>query len=86
MDFSLTRQQEMLRETVRQFSDSELAPRALELDERGGVSLRYHQENWRDGLDGAHDAEGIRWEGHGTSGEDDSHGGNISLPYARERR
>ena len=35
MDFDLTRQQEMLRDTVRQFADSELAPRALELDERG---------------------------------------------------
>ncbi len=35
MDFNLTRQQEMLRDTVRQFADSELAPRALELDEKG---------------------------------------------------
>jgi len=35
MDFNLTRQHEMLRDTVRQFADSELAPRALELDEAG---------------------------------------------------
>jgi alkylation response protein AidB-like acyl-CoA dehydrogenase len=35
MDFNLTRPQEMLRDTVRQFADSELAPRALELDEKG---------------------------------------------------
>ncbi len=35
MDFNLTRQQEMLRDTVGQFADSELAPRALELDEKG---------------------------------------------------
>ena len=35
MDFSLTRQQEMLRDTVHQFAETELAPRAMELDERG---------------------------------------------------
>jgi len=35
MDFNLTRQHEMLRDTVHQFADSELAPRALELDEKG---------------------------------------------------
>jgi alkylation response protein AidB-like acyl-CoA dehydrogenase len=33
MDFALTRQQEMLRDMVHQFAESELAPRALELDE-----------------------------------------------------
>ncbi|MFW6151172.1 MAG: acyl-CoA dehydrogenase family protein, partial [Chloroflexota bacterium] len=32
MDFTLTRQQEMLRDTVREFAETELAPRALELD------------------------------------------------------
>jgi butyryl-CoA dehydrogenase len=35
MDFNLTRQQEMLRDTVHEFAETELAPRALELDERG---------------------------------------------------
>lgn len=35
MDFNLTRQQEMLRDTVHEFADNELAPRALELDEKG---------------------------------------------------
>jgi len=35
MDFNLTRQHEMLRDTVHQFADSELAPRALELDAKG---------------------------------------------------
>jgi len=35
MDFSLTRQQEMLRDTVHQFAETELAPRAIELDEGG---------------------------------------------------
>jgi alkylation response protein AidB-like acyl-CoA dehydrogenase len=34
MDFNLTRQQEMLRDTVHEFAETELAPRALELDER----------------------------------------------------
>jgi len=32
MDFSLTRQQEMLRDTVREFAETELAPKVLELD------------------------------------------------------
>jgi alkylation response protein AidB-like acyl-CoA dehydrogenase len=32
MDFNFTRQQEMLRDTVHEFADTELAPRALELD------------------------------------------------------
>jgi butyryl-CoA dehydrogenase len=35
MDFSLTRQHEMLRDTVHQFAETELAPRAMELDEKG---------------------------------------------------
>jgi alkylation response protein AidB-like acyl-CoA dehydrogenase len=35
MDFGLTREQEMLRDTVREFAQRELAPRALALDERG---------------------------------------------------
>ncbi|MBN2187044.1 MAG: acyl-CoA dehydrogenase family protein [Dehalococcoidia bacterium] len=35
MDFNLTRQQEMLRDAVHEFADAELAPRALELDEKG---------------------------------------------------
>lgn len=35
MDFSLTREQEMLRDTVREFAQRELAPRALALDEKG---------------------------------------------------
>jgi butyryl-CoA dehydrogenase len=35
MDFSLARQHEMLRDTVHQFAEGELAPRAMELDERG---------------------------------------------------
>ena len=35
MDFSFARQQEMLRDTVHEFADTELAPRALESDARG---------------------------------------------------
>jgi len=35
MDFSLTREQEMLRDMTRQFAASELAPRILELEEEG---------------------------------------------------
>lgn len=35
MDFSLNRQQEMLRDTVREFVQRELAPKALDLDEKG---------------------------------------------------
>ena len=35
MDFSLTREQEMLRDMVREFTQRELAPRALALDEKG---------------------------------------------------
>lgn len=35
MDFNLTREQEMLRDTVREFAQRELAPKALELDEKG---------------------------------------------------
>lgn len=35
MDFSLTREQEMLRNMVREFAESELAPNALSLDEKG---------------------------------------------------
>ena len=35
MDFNLSRQQEMLRDTVHEFAEGELAPRAIELDERG---------------------------------------------------
>lgn len=35
MDFSPTREQEMLRNMVREFAESELAPRALSLDEKG---------------------------------------------------
>ena len=35
MDFNLTREQEMLRDTVREFVQRELAPRALDLDEKG---------------------------------------------------
>ena len=33
--FELTREQEMLRAMVREFADTELAPRALELDRAG---------------------------------------------------
>ncbi len=35
MDFALTREQEMLRNMVREFAESELAPAALSLDEKG---------------------------------------------------
>ena len=35
MDFDLTREQEMLRDTVREFAQRELAPKALDLDEKG---------------------------------------------------
>jgi len=35
MDFNLTREQEMLRDTVREFAQRELAPKALALDEKG---------------------------------------------------
>ena len=35
MDFGLTREQEMLRNMVREFAESELAPNALSLDEKG---------------------------------------------------
>ena len=35
MDFGLTREQEMLRDTVSEFAQRELAPRALTLDEKG---------------------------------------------------
>ena len=35
MDFSFTREQEILRDTVREFARRELAPRALALDEKG---------------------------------------------------
>lgn len=35
MDFALTREQEMLRDTVREFAQRELAPKALALDARG---------------------------------------------------
>ena len=35
MDFGLTREQEMLRDMVRSFAESELAPNALSLDEKG---------------------------------------------------
>lgn len=40
MDFLLTKQQEMLRNMVSEFSASELLPRALELDEKGEFPLR----------------------------------------------
>ena len=35
MDFSLTREQEILRDTVREFAQRELTPNALGLDEKG---------------------------------------------------
>ena len=35
MDFGLTREQEMLRNMVREFAESELAPNVLSLDEKG---------------------------------------------------
>ena len=35
MDFGLTREQELLRDTVREFAQRELAPKALALDEKG---------------------------------------------------
>jgi butyryl-CoA dehydrogenase len=35
MDFGLTREQEMLRDTVREFAQRELAPKALALDDKG---------------------------------------------------
>ena len=35
MDFSFTRQEEMLRNMVREFAENELAPNALDLDEKG---------------------------------------------------
>ena len=52
MDFSLTRQQEMLRDMVRQFAESELAPRALELDERAEFPLDLHKRIAEMGLVG----------------------------------
>lgn len=35
MDFDLTREQDMLRDSVREFAQRELAPKALDLDEKG---------------------------------------------------
>ena len=35
MDFSLTKEQEMLKKTVREFAERDIAPKALELDEKG---------------------------------------------------
>ena len=39
MDFSFTREQEILRDTVREFAQRELAPNALALDEKGEFIL-----------------------------------------------
>ena len=35
MDFNLSREHGMLRDMVKEFANSELAPRALELDNKG---------------------------------------------------
>jgi butyryl-CoA dehydrogenase len=40
MDFTLTKEQEMLRNMVREFAETELAPKALELDEKGEFPYR----------------------------------------------
>lgn len=40
MDFGLTKQQEMLRNMVAEFAEAELAPKALELDEKGEFPFR----------------------------------------------
>lgn len=37
MDFNLTEEQEMIRQMVREFAEKEVAPRALEMDERGEI-------------------------------------------------
>ena len=34
MDFSFTREQELLRKSVRDFAEAEIAPKALELDKK----------------------------------------------------
>lgn len=52
MDFSLTRQQEMLRDTVREFAESEVAPRVLDLDREGKFSYDIVKKSGEMGLIG----------------------------------
>ncbi len=52
MDFSLTKEQEMLRKTVREFADSKMAPKVLQLDEKGKFPLDLVVEMGRIGLIG----------------------------------
>ncbi len=52
MDFNLTREHEMLRKMVRDFAEQKLAPRALELDEKGEFALDLVKEIGRMGLIG----------------------------------
>ncbi len=52
MDFSFTREQEMLRNTVREFAELKIAPRALELDEKGEFAFDLVAEMGQMGLIG----------------------------------
>ena len=52
MDFGLTKQQEMLRNMVSEFAETELAPKALELDEKGEFPFHEVKRTAEQGLVG----------------------------------
>ncbi|MDX2498089.1 MAG: acyl-CoA dehydrogenase family protein, partial [Desulfobacterales bacterium] len=52
MDFDLTKEQEMIRKEVRKFAQSEIAPVALELDEKEAFSAELTQKMGEIGLFG----------------------------------
>lgn len=52
MDFSLTKQQEMLKNMVGEFAEQELAPKALELDEKGEFPFKEVKRAGEQGLIG----------------------------------
>jgi len=45
MDFWLNNEQKMLRYNIREFAEKEIAPLALELDEKEEFSYDYNQED-----------------------------------------
>ena len=44
MDFNLTREQELLQKTVREFSEAKLASKALEFDSKGDFPADFNKE------------------------------------------
>jgi len=75
MDFGFSKEQEMLKKAARQYAETRVAPKAMELDEKGAFPYEFVRQMGQMGLIGLVNSKEYA-DQHGAPGQDDSHRGN----------